>query len=296
MPIANATKDLTNAQPAVVERTPPVSFFSFRVRAELRACGAFLVPVLCGGVLVAAGFLKATQTRVAGVIGPETWPGAALIQMEILVGFALLLRLLLPWSSWAAVLLYGCFALFSCQQAFSGAKSCGCFGDVATVRPVVMVALDSVAVASLLWWQLGLQGPRVRDLRRSVVILAPWLSVFPFLVWSGGYPGLRLEDPIVELGKVRRGQSRDVVFRVRNPNAQPVTIARWVSSCPCLTAERAPVTPWEVLPGQVADLTFTFDTTKEPDFVGLLQLGMSGVTPGGNIALSGSVRAEVARQ
>jgi hypothetical protein len=107
-----------------------------------------------GGVLILAAALKAHQL-LAGRAPGAGWRVAAVVQVELLAGLALLLGLYPAATRWGAMLLFACFVGVSCYQVSSGAKSCGCLGDVRVpaCRPTIRRAVGLCCFISVLPWR-----------------------------------------------------------------------------------------------------------------------------------------------
>lgn len=120
-------------------------------------------PYLCGCILITAAALKgldaATNPLAGGLLFGSRWELLAVIEVELLLGLALLLGLYPAAVRWLAI---GCFALFAgvnFQQLLAGVSSCGCFGPV-RVHPAYSLALDLLALAVLGWWRPAATAPR----------------------------------------------------------------------------------------------------------------------------------------
>lgn len=131
---------------------------------EADAAGVTVARVV-GVVLVTAAILKGSDTLLGRVVatadppwgGP--WLQVGLIEVEFLLGAALLL-----WPRWrlpraAAILLFGAFIVALGLMLREGRTSCGCGGGWLRVSPLVALVFDTAAfLALVLLHPLGRHG------------------------------------------------------------------------------------------------------------------------------------------
>ena len=252
---------------------------------------ATMVPLLIGGVLLLAAAAKAGHL-FGGVGGLSAWFAAALVQVELLCGLALLLGLFPRMTRWGTMLLFTCFAIYTLHDVGAGAKSCGCVGDL-PMKPVYALLFDIVALLGLWFWRPKPKASRSTCLCASWLASASSLIVFPALLWSTSqvaFPRLLLDASVIDLGKIEQGKVREVIFAVHNPHDRPVAIDRWLTSCPCLRSNPGRQV---IRPGEQQYLKLVFDSKEEPGFSGLLAVDVSALTNAGEVGLTAKVRVEV---
>ena len=106
-----------------------------------------LLPLCASALLFTAAAFKA-QALLDGV---TTLHATGALIIDIGLGAWLVSRAFARWAKWTAVITFTAFALYSVVQHAEGAKSCGCFGRIAT-PPIYTALLDvCVAVTMLLW-------------------------------------------------------------------------------------------------------------------------------------------------
>lgn len=102
----------------------------------------------------------------------EAWFGAALVQLELLLGVWFLVGVGRAGAWWSAIVLFGCFTLFSLMSAAGGRTTCGCFGK-AEINPWYVVTLD-VTIIGLLFFFRPSQPFRVWAEGRNRLLARPW--------------------------------------------------------------------------------------------------------------------------
>lgn len=134
--------------------------------------------LLPAAVLLYAGFLKGLDPTLfmdqisAHKVIPASWsPPLAyiFIAVEILIGFALILRLWPRWTHMAFIaLMVGFIVVTSIAWAHGNTKECGCFGRAVGRGPMAVIVQDGVliVVSALALWLL--RGTRTR---RGPVVL-----------------------------------------------------------------------------------------------------------------------------
>jgi hypothetical protein len=134
----------------------------------------------CAGVLLAAAVLKTHQIATdpaLGVLYGSRWLQVALAEYELLLAVWLLSGVGAVWARRVALLTFAGFGCYAAYLAFSGAASCGCFGQ-ARVNPWWTFTLDVSMVALLLAWKPtpaepgSRAGSRPAWLTRSLVAVA----------------------------------------------------------------------------------------------------------------------------
>lgn len=292
------TQPLTNPNDPLLptEGSPFSSTHSFPSAAASdplakRARGS-LIPLIVGGILIIAAALKALQITEGGFVGSEArWLAPALVQVELLCGVSLFLTRFQSQARWAGVALFACFSVFSAAQTMSGAKSCGCLGNL-NPQPGLIFGLDLIILAGLVFWRPEPCRLTCLDFR-SIAPLASCLACYPILVCCAStlpYPRLQSNVPIVDLGNVKQGETCEAWFKLRNPHSKAVGIHEVSTSCPCVKfVERT----WTIASGTEGDFVLAVRLDEEPDFSGLLLVAITARTAGGDIAFAGKVRINV---
>ncbi len=85
---------------------------------------------------------------------------------------------------------------------------------------------------------------------------------------------LEISPDLVSLGVVGPGQPAQAIIKLRNPGAQPLTVQRVDTSCPCVRAEPESIV---VAPGEIKQLRVCFDPSVEPAFQGGLSVNITGL-------------------
>jgi hypothetical protein len=116
-----------------------------------------LIRPIVGSVLLLAACLKAKELLV-GVAPHPIWFTAAVIQIELLCGVALLLRVLLRYARWGTLILFASFSAYALRQLVSGETSCSCFGDI-QVLPLCTFVFDVFVLLALFLWTPSLTIP-----------------------------------------------------------------------------------------------------------------------------------------
>jgi hypothetical protein len=112
----------------------------------------FCISVLAGLVLMFAAVMKwespiDTMPIVGGMLMPH-WAKVTIVLVEIVLGLWLTSG---AFAKMARNVAMGCFGLFLCvaiYEAWKGAESCGCFGNV-HVHPIYTAVFDAVMVVAI---------------------------------------------------------------------------------------------------------------------------------------------------
>jgi hypothetical protein len=246
----------------------------FRVLSRPFASFRVLSRVL-GIVLLVAAAAKIHGLAVSPVspVGffSQAWVQVAVVQLEILLGLWFLTGKA-PALAWLSALsLFGAFATITFYEAIVGQASCGCMGKI-EVNPWIAFALDSVALALLLWcmptrdvWAKSLQSAPTAWLGESLwaligsVALVGGFSVAG-LVWLGSVDAalavlrgdiVSVEPSFVDLGQAAAAETREAKIQVTNRLAKPLTIIGGTSDCSCVATRDLPI---ELEPGATATL------------------------------------------
>jgi hypothetical protein len=253
-----------------------------------------IVPALVATVLLLAAAGKAYQVA-SGRTSGSVWLVCGLVQLEVLFGLLLLVRLWPRLTHVGTLVLFTIFMGVSLQHLVSGDVSCGCFGDV-PFRPIYALALDLMAFVGLWVWRpsaTGAEPPTLGTYHGRLFLVLFSLAVFPALGWFSSqlrFPRLAVEPRVVEVGTVRQGQRLTMEFTVRNPHDHRVLIDSMNASCPCLEVASQ---RWVIHPAEDAPMVFVLDLGKDPGFVGNLLIEIEGLTPSGETAFLGWVRVTV---
>jgi thiol-disulfide isomerase/thioredoxin len=149
--------------------------------------GWMIVRFLVAAVLLTAAGLKALATTpdFGNSIIEARWFQILLIESEIALALILLFGLVPKISWFVTTILFTIFSLVSLAKGFSGAESCGCFGDVVKINPFVTFLLDAGIVALLCKFR-----PKYEkiELRFEPHIVLNYLLVFVplggFMLWE----------------------------------------------------------------------------------------------------------------
>jgi hypothetical protein len=119
--------------------------------------GFAVIRVILGTLLLVAAGLKLANGDFGAVGGfgsfvPPLWR-LVVVAVEALLGIWLLLGLVSRFLWLAALLFFSALAGVSLYLGVDGQPSCGCFGPTLPVQPWYIAALDSCAVAALLFWR-----------------------------------------------------------------------------------------------------------------------------------------------
>lgn len=188
-----------------------------RVVLAKRQWIGWVLGLIPAGVLLYAAFYKALDPGLfadqitAHKVSPAAWSAFlayAFVVAELLLGFALVLRIHPRWSHGAFVaMMVGFIVVTGIAWANGNAKECGCFGRAVSRGPLHVILQDSalivVSVISLLLLRTA------RTPRRNVmagIAIAPLLIAFALLggrlpaqaVATGIRPGYDFSDVAIE--------------------------------------------------------------------------------------------------
>jgi hypothetical protein len=115
------------------------------------------------------------------------------------------------------------------------------------------------------------------------------LALFGLLVCGPGQAqGLRIQDPVRDLGQLRPGVQRTEVFEVINDGPGPLTILDLKPECGCLTAQ---INRRRLAPGDSAKLALTITPpTQEGPITRTLEVLTEGASAPTPLVLMGDVR------
>jgi hypothetical protein len=253
------------------------------------------IPFVVGGFLLIAAGLKAHQLLTGDLPATDLfssrWFRAALIDVEVLCGGALIIRVA------PRVMRQGCQGLFAVFLAFSvfqmafGAKSCACLGSL-ELGPMGMVALD-IAVLGALW--LWGQCDTIRGESRcawglALSIAVALISGSAWLAWAEPRPIVSVTPALIDLGPIPQGGLKQFAIMLRNNQNQTLVIERMASSCPCLSWAESSIV---LQPFDSRLVDFELNLAKEPDFVGSLIIEATGTIYGQTRAFEVIVGVEV---
>ncbi len=136
---------------------------------------------LAGLLLIAAAFLKFYSPAEAATLqvfyNLPKWLIILGTHLELALGLALLTGVLPRLTRRLAIVVFGCFAMFSLYRLIGGYESCGCFGSL-KVPPWVTSILDLTVLTGLLWqrdYSLPICSPRWA-LATYALLAAPMIS------------------------------------------------------------------------------------------------------------------------
>lgn len=114
----------------------------------------FAIPLLVGTLVTLAALTKASapieEATLMAAYGFPGWSTYLFIQLELLLGVALLAGIAGKGGVRIAMVVFVGFAAFSVYRALAGHESCGCFGAI-KVHPWATFTLDIVIVGLLAW-------------------------------------------------------------------------------------------------------------------------------------------------
>jgi hypothetical protein len=206
------------------------------------------------------------------------WSQLILIEVELVVGLALLFAIRLDWMRVAGLALFAVFLVAAGFQAIAGARSCACLGRL-EINPWVMVTLDSCILAVLWFWKPRCADQSTRSFRWALFLgCCAFPAMLPYVILNErgqarGYPGLVLSRSPEDLGDVLQGQTRVFELFLENPHDREVTVYEIESSCPCLHARGL---PWHFSAREGRSVPLQLDLAREPDFSGRLLLEVRG--------------------
>ncbi len=98
---------------------------------------------------------------------------------------------------------------------------------------------------------------------------------------------LRFEATVADLGRMKIGQKKDVVFSFANVSSTPVVITRIVTTCGCTSAEYEKV---PLMPGKESKIKVGFEPEEEGVFFKKIFIYYAGGSSPLEIAVKGEVR------
>ncbi|MGO9922026.1 MAG: DUF1573 domain-containing protein [Isosphaeraceae bacterium] len=101
---------------------------------------------------------------------------------------------------------------------------------------------------------------------------------------------LETSPDTIAMGVITARRPADAEFVVRNQQSIPLTLARVVTSCPCIGVSGAPV---GLGPNEEKRLKVAFDPADDPDFRGALSVEISGYDEGGGTLFRARAELEV---
>jgi hypothetical protein len=248
-----------------------------------RRNGFTVVRLLLGLILLIAACLKLgdDEMGVAEGFGPLASPRGRLVAVEVeaLLGVALLLGLgsRLLWI--VALLFFSGLAGMSLYMGIEGQPSCGCFGRSIGFSPWYALGLDLTAVASLVVWHPS-QGPWIAGSGSSLLHLTVTVSVISgmmvvavvgLVAWVYGSPYqallharkelIAVEPIIVPVGEVGAGEVRTFTIQLSNHRDWPIRIVGGTATCSCITTEDLPL---NLLPKETRSITVWVKGVGEP--------------------------------
>jgi hypothetical protein len=270
--------------------------------------------------LLVAAFLKTYDLSLGYWHGNWSPRAAGLfvaaIAAEVFVGVCLLTRRV-AWGGWiSAVLLFAVFAGLSLNFALRGLP-CPCFGRLLVVNAWVTLSIDLAAVVALLVCRpvviaipqqgKGRIGHRVRlcfyVLACSATILM--LALVALLgfgelgdalanLWDVSQiahsGGLIVRPATFDFGTVTQRGEADGFVELVNQTESAVEIGSTLSSCHCLAVNP---THCVLQPSQTRQLHIHLDLTKQPEYVGSLNITLQGRTQDGTPVFWAEIRAQV---
>jgi hypothetical protein len=98
---------------------------------------------------------------------------------------------------------------------------------------------------------------------------------------------LRFETPLIDLGRMKIGQTKNVTFDFTNASATPVVITRVVTTCGCTSAdyEKTPL-----MPGKASKIKVGFEAEEQGVFFKKIFVYCAGESAPLEIAIKGEVR------
>lgn len=96
----------------------------------------------------------------------------------------------------------------------------------------------------------------------------------------------RFESPVADLGRIKVGHKKNVVFRFTNVSSVPVVITKVMTTCECTSAvwDKAPL-----LPGRQSRIEVTYEAERDGMFFRKLFIYYAGTTVPLEIAVKGMV-------
>ena len=200
--------------------------------------GFAAVRLVLGLLLLIAASLKGYELATEPVAGQgllgSRWFLIGLVEVEILLGLWLLSGAAARAAWWAALVLFGAFAVFTLQRAISGAESCGCFGKV-QLNPWYTLVLDCLAIGALILWR---PGPAVGVADRTSVHRGTVAAILAILIGvPAGWAMARYEPAGLVDGDIV-GSSSFVILEPETWSGKPFPLAKHIDIGEQLVAGR----------------------------------------------------------
>lgn len=228
----------------------------------------FLLSSAVAFILLAAATLKIIGMSISPVaetgIGLHPVFTIALIELEILLGVSLLLRIWPDLIRYSVKCIFLLFTVVSASAYYSGVASCGCFGSV-QMNPLYVCLFDFVVVVAFCFCS----PPKSYGLNITFTkVMRPILGagIFSFLILATlllfpPEPGLAFSrlrgstvtlHPLVsDLGNQLGGTEVLSSVVVTNNGSKPLRIAGGTSDCSCIVTDNLPLT---LAPGEKIEL------------------------------------------
>lgn len=258
------------------------------------------IPVLIGALLVTAAVFKTHRLWKEPDLSAQRllespWFQVVLIEVEFVLGAALLLQIQPRLCKVLAIGLFTAFLSTVLPQAIEGRVSCACLGNV-ELSPWLAAGVDLASLLLLFCWparNLRLSQSRQRAAPFIAVSGACLIIVPAGWYWNSNepsYPALQNSTPVLETGDLAQGERRTLRLLVQNPHERDVHIERIDSSCPCLHALDL---PWRFLPNEQKTVLLELDMEQERVFSGSLRIEYNAMTGDGKEGLHGYILAQV---
>jgi hypothetical protein len=265
----------------------------------VRASGYCYLASVLGLLLLTTAALKThaafTETAFDAGLLSSRWVILAIAEFEFFLGGWLITGVYSRLARRGALMTFLCFLCISLVTAFSGERSCSCFGAL-EVSPGIAATIDCTALIALLLYEPAANA----STNTFSPLWCAFLVVYPVALLSlsialavSGDPSSPLLLPskhVVDLGVLSPGEWQNSSLSLTNEGAMPVEIETISSTCPCLSLQCIPPV---VPPSGTAQLNATLDLGKEPSFVGNLRIHVQGRTRSGALAFSMQVIAKV---
>lgn len=187
-----------------------------------------IIPLLAGGVLVVAGFLKAHDLAFREV-GDGPWFASRAVQSLVIMAELLLGCWL--WTGWLATLsrrvamiAFVAFFELALHTALLGERTCGCLGRL-DVSPWLMVGMDAMAVGLLLAWEPSRVEPNAPSLHVLVATAGAALLAIVLIsicVWNYW--------PTSPIQSLRKDSRLSVRIEVYLPQARPEEVVKLLNN------------------------------------------------------------------
>jgi len=133
-----------------------------------------IVIKLLATLLLAAAILKARQLLTEPVANNSFWTYRSILILQVEIELTLAIWFfsgLLKKTAWiAAILLFSLFSAITTYKALTGAKSCGCFGQIHVNPWITLFAIDLPALAALAAWRPSFSFRRIPTSIKSLFI------------------------------------------------------------------------------------------------------------------------------